>query len=316
MVYVRHFNGTIAYFAVMLLSHATTDFLSALATERAASPHTITAYRIALEQFRRYMMEAWGSEPAVEDVAEADIRPFLGWLHDAGLAKRSLRMKLAAVKSLFAHLVRSGVLQRNPASLVATPRAERKLPSFLREGEAEALVMAFDTTTPQGLRDRALCELLYGSGLRISEALQLDVGDIDVGSRTVKVLGKRSKERIVPVTSVAIAAIDDYLTQRAAFAPLPSERALFLGDRGARMTSTSAYRNIKRLLRGVTEASRKGPHMLRHSFATHLLDNGADLTAVSDMLGHASLSTTQVYTHVSVERLKDAYRNAHPKAQE
>jgi site-specific recombinase XerD len=299
----------------MLLSDAITSFLSALATERAASEHTITGYRIALRQFSTYVHEAWGTEPAVEDISEADIRPFLGWLHDAGLAKRSLRMKLAAVKSLFTHLVRSGVLTRNPASLVATPRAEKKLPSFLREGEAEALISAFDMTTPQGLRDRALCELLYGSGLRISEALQLNLGDIDMRGRSVKVLGKRNKERIVPVTQVAIDAICEYSTQRIALGPIDESRALFLGDRGRRLTAASAYRIVRRLLSGVTEASRKGPHMLRHSFATHLLDNGADLTAVSDMLGHASLSTTQVYTHVSVERLKDAYRKAHPKAQ-
>ena len=134
-------------------------------------------------------------------------------------------------------------------------------------------------------------------------------------SRSVKVLGKRNKERIVPVTPVAIDAIREYTTQRDAFGPTDETRALFLGDRGRRLTAASAYRIVRRLLSGVTEASRKGPHMLRHSFATHLLDNGADLTAVSDMLGHASLSTTQVYTHVSVERLKDAYRKAHPKAQ-
>lgn len=298
----------------MLLTAAITDFLSTLEIERAASPHTVTGYRIALEQFTVYLQSSWGAEPNVEDLTEADIRPFLGWLHDRGLAKRSLRMKLAAVKALFTHLVRSDVLQRNPATLVATPRTDKKLPSFLRESEAESLVASFDTSTPQGLRDRALIELLYGSGLRISEALQLNVGDIDVRSRVVRVLGKRNKERVVPVTSVAIDAMHDYVAQRTAFAPSPTEAALFLGDRGARLTASSAYRIVRRMLGNVTEASRKGPHMLRHTFATHLLDNGADLKAVSEMLGHASLSTTQVYTHVSVERLKDAYRKAHPKA--
>lgn len=299
----------------MLLSCAIHDFLAALATERAASVHTVTAYRIALEQFERYLLESWGSEPRVQDLSEADIRPFLGWLHDAGLAKRSLRMKLAAVKSLFTFLVRSGTIQRNPASVVATPKADKKLPSFLREGEAEALVASFDHTTPKGLRDRALCELLYGSGLRISEALQLNLGDIDGRSRTVKVLGKRNKQRIVPLTLVAIDAIAEYQQHRSAMGAAAEEHALFVGDRGKRLTASSAYRIVKRLLGAVTEASRKGPHMLRHSFATHLLDNGADLTAVSEMLGHASLSTTQVYTHLSVERLKDAYRKAHPKAE-
>lgn len=290
-------------------------FLTALEVEKGASQHTILAYAKALEQFQAFLEEQWGSEPCIADIKEADIRPFLGWLHDKGLTKRSLRMKLAAVRSFFKFFMRSGDLTRNPASLLVSPKIDKKLPSFLQQQEADLLWEGFDLSTASGRRDRALCELLYGSGLRVTEALQLNLGGIDVRARTVRVLGKRSKERVVPVTKETITSIDAYLEMRDQLAPSPDEHALFLGDRGKRLSSISAWRIVKRVLGPVTEASRKSPHMLRHSFATHLLDNGADLSAVSDMLGHSSLSTTQVYTHVSVERLKEAYKKAHPRSE-
>lgn len=298
----------------MEFAEAVRMYLTALDVEKSASTHTIVAYDAALTQFQRYLEESWGTLPNVEDVTEADIRPFLGWLHDRGLEKRSLRMKLAAVRSFYRFLLRSGVIDRNPAALIRSPKIDKKLPSFLQEHEATSLWDSFDTKSVQGLRDRALCELLYGSGLRISEALQLNLGDIDATHRTVRVLGKRLKERIVPVTRETLDSIDAYVLRRAELKPDPSEHALYLGDRGKRLTSVSAWRIVRRALGPITEADRKSPHILRHSFATHLLDNGADLSAVSDMLGHSSLSTTQVYTHVSVERLKDAYKQAHPRS--
>lgn len=281
--------------------------------EKGASQHTLTAYRIALEQFAAFCREVYDADPDVAEIGEAELRPFLGWLHDKGLARRSIKMKLAAVKALFRYLVRVGTLDRNPARIIASPKLDRKLPSFLQQDEAVRLAEAFDVSTPQGCRNLALCELLYGSGLRISEVLQLDVGDIDSRSRTVRVLGKRSKERIVPVTPAAIEAVDAWVRLRGQLEPPANETALFIGDRGKRLGASSAYAIVRRALSGVTEAQRKSPHVLRHSFATHLLDNGADLKAVSEMLGHSSLSTTQIYTHVSVERLKEAYQKAHPR---
>lgn len=297
----------------MELTRASQDFLASMDVEKGASPHTITAYRIALEQFAEFCREVYEADPDVAEIGEAELRPFLGWLDDKGLARRSIKMKLAAVKALFRYLVRIGVLDRNPARIIASPKLDRKLPSFLQQEEAVRLGGSFDLATPQGCRDLALCELLYGSGLRISEVLQLNVGDIDTRSRTVRVLGKRSKERIVPVTQTAIDAMERWLSMRGHLEPPSNERALFLGDRGRRLSPSSAYVIVRRALSGVTEAQRKSPHVLRHSFATHLLDNGADLKAVSEMLGHSSLSTTQIYTHVSVERLKEAYQKAHPR---
>jgi integrase/recombinase XerC len=298
----------------MQLHDALHAFLVSCETERGFSSHTVTGYRIALEQFSQCCLDAYGSDPTVEELTETDIKAFLGWLHDRGVGKRSLRMKLAAVKSMFKFLLRSEVIDRNPAALVASPKAEKRLPSFLQQSETDALFSGFDLESPAGLRDRALCELLYGSGLRVSEALQLNVGDVNSRARTVRVLGKRHKERIVPVTRECLAAIDAWMHRRHELVTDTGEQGLFLGARGGRMTSAAAWRIVRRALGPVTEAAKKSPHVLRHSFATHLLDNGADLSAVSEMLGHSSLSTTQVYTHVSVERLKDAYTKAHPKA--
>ncbi len=300
----------------MLLSKAIRDFLAALDVEKGASQHTITAYRIALGQYLDFCQELYEADPEVADLSEDEIRPFLGWLHDKGLSRRSIRMKLAAVRSIFTYLVRTETLDRNPAAVIASPKMESRLPSFLQEEEALKLADVFDLSSPRGMRDHALCELLYGSGLRVSEALQLNIGGIDVHGSTVRVLGKGNKERIVPVTAVSIDAIEAYMEVREKFAPKPDDDALFLGDRGGRLSPSVAYRIVKRALGPITESTRKSPHVLRHSFATHLLDNGADLKAVSELLGHASLSTTQVYTHVSVERLKEAYSKAHPRSED
>ncbi len=301
----------------MNLSSAIDEFLRALDAEKGASAHTITAYRIALEQFSSFVQSIYDVAPSamsVADLTEAEIRPFLGWLHDRGLSRRSIRMKVAALRALFTYLVRSEVVMVSPLAVISTPRLEKTLPSFLQHHEAVALAQAFDTSTPMGARDHALCELLYGSGLRISEALQLDVDTIRLADQRVRVLGKRNKERIVPLTTAAVEALTTWLVHRAALATPQSPPALFLGRSGGRLSPQTAYTIVRRALGPLTETERKSPHVLRHSFATHLLDNGADLTAVSEMLGHASLRTTQVYTHVSVERLKEAYQKAHPRS--
>ncbi|MBI2794387.1 MAG: tyrosine recombinase XerC [Ignavibacteria bacterium] len=297
----------------MTLPNAISNFIRSLDVEKGASAHTIVAYNVALKQFVEFCNDVHQRSLDVRDFTEADIRPFPGWLHQKGISRKSIRLKLAAVRSLFKYLVRLGELERNPTQMIVSPKISSTLPSFLQQEEAVELATSFDPETNQGKRDKALCELLYGSGLRISEALQLNMGEIDFKRRTVRVLGKRSKERIVPITQSAADSIDVYLTVRKDFNPLPTEPALFLGTRGQRLTSVSAYRIVQKALRPITEAARKSPHVLRHSFATHLLDNGADLKAVSEMLGHASLSTTQIYTHISVERLKEAYKKAHPR---
>jgi len=297
----------------MHLPNAIEDFLRTLDGVRGASKHTIEAYSTALDQFLTYANAELGPVE-IEGLTAADLRPFMGWLHDRGVSKRTIRARLAAVKALFKHCVRSGIVDTNPASLIASPKLDKPLPAVLQESETDVMTLAIDLTTPEGLRDKALCELLYGSGLRVSEALQLNVNDIDPRDRTVRVLGKRNKERIVPVTQESLAAVEAWMARRDELRTPDSQSALFLGSRGKRMSAVAAWRAIRAILGPVTESARKSPHVLRHSFATHLLNNGADLTAVSELLGHSSLSTTQVYTHVSVERLREAYAKAHPRA--
>ncbi len=298
----------------MKLSDTFTEFLEYCESEKNYSGHTIDSYRLALAQFYDYLSQEDPIPPDVEDIEPMDISPFLGWLHEKGHSRNSLRMKISAIKSLFSFCRKKGIIESNPAALVATPKAAKKLPSFLMENEVGMLFKEFDTSDPLEARNLALAELLYSSGMRISEALQLNLNDILPHKSVVRVTGKGMKERIVPVGSKALEAISQYLTLRPKLKRGDDERALFLSARGKRMNPVDAYRVINRSMQNITEAKQKSPHILRHSFATHLLDNGADIQSVSEMLGHASLSTTQVYTHISVERLKNAYKKAHPKA--
>jgi integrase/recombinase XerC len=296
------------------LNIAISKFLEYCELERNYSGHTVESYRLALAQFYDYMVQEYAELPDIESIETDDIRPFLGYLHDHGHKKNTLRMKVAAIKSLFKFCQKKKFLLKNPASIVATPKVDKKLPSFLLQNEVNDMLLKFDDSNPFGARNLALTELLYSSGLRISEALQLNLGDINFDARIVRVTGKGNKQREIPVGDKAIKSIQNYLSLRSQIPNNMGEIALFLSIKGKRMNPASAYRIVHYAMMGITESPKKSPHVLRHSFATHLLDNGADIQSVSEMLGHSSLSTTQVYTHVSVERLKQAYKKAHPKA--
>lgn len=298
----------------MNLSEAVENFLNYCKYEKEYSEHTLVSYSLALAQFHEYFVTEYGEVPEIDLIETDDVRPFLGWLHDRGHKKSTLKQRISAVKSLFNYLVKKDFLPSNPASLVASPKREKKLPSFMQENEFESMAKNFDRDDPVGARNLALVELLYSSGLRINEALQLDVPDININRRFVKVLGKGRKERTVPIGEKAISAIAHYLSLRTYLAKIPGERALFLTPKGKRMYAVAAYRAVRGAMTLATECAQKSPHTLRHTFATHMLNNGADIQTVSEMLGHASLSTTQVYTHVSAERLKSVYELAHPKA--
>ncbi len=293
---------------------AVRGFLEYCETERNHSAHTVEAYRLALDQFADYMREAEINIDTISSLTTADIRPFLGYLHDQGLSVKSIRLKIAAVKSFFRFCVKRAFVASNPALLVPSPRQEKKLPSFLQPAEIERLMASFDTSTPAGARDAAVAELLYSSGLRVAELTSLTVAHITAEPQ-IRVIGKGRKERIVPIGSKAMESLRHYLAMRSQLVhPRVSGQALFLSARGNPLSPAGAYRIIHNALAPISEASQKSPHVLRHTFATHLLDNGADIRAVSEMLGHSSLSTTQIYTHVSVERLKNIYKQAHPKA--
>jgi len=298
----------------MNLTEIINKFLEYCRLERNYSPHTVLSYSLALHQFCVYLETEYSIIPDLNEITTNDVRPFLGWLHDNGKDKSSLKQKISAVKSFFKFCQKKGFIERNPAALVITPKTPKRLPSFLLENEVTELFKQFNPDIAEDSRNLALIELIYSSGLRISEALQLNVKDINFSTKSVKVLGKGRKERVVPIGSKALQALTNYIKKRKELAHQIDDSSLFISIHGKRLSSVAAYRIINRAMQGITEAKRKSPHVLRHSFATHLLDHGADIQSVSEMLGHESLSTTQIYTHVSVDRLKEAYKKAHPKA--
>jgi integrase/recombinase XerC len=302
-----------------------TQFLEHLRYERNVSEHTLRNYAIDLGQFLEHLAPA---DPATGgrrelDVKEIDhitIREWLSDLHDAQKKKSSIARKLAALRTFFQFLIREGAVEANPAKLVSTPRLEKKLPNHLSVEDAVRFIETPDANTDLGKRDRALLEMLYGTGVRVSELVKLDLRDIDFRGRTVRVKGKRRKERVVPFGEPALHALMRYLTEaRPAFlnnAPVAErdERAVFLNYQGTRITTRSVGRMVDKYIKICAGIHDISPHSLRHSFATHLLDSGADLRDIQELLGHARLSTTQIYTHVSMEKLIEVYDKAHPKA--
>jgi integrase/recombinase XerC len=286
------------------------QFLEHLTRERRFSEQTVRAYRTDLKQFFDYCTDRLDAKP-VSRLTYDDIRDFLGLLLRYGYERRTAARKLSAVKSLLSHLVSIGRLPSNPARNVRGPRLERRLPGFLTQFQVEqALDIAGEDERSR--RNRAILEMIYGSGLRAAELVGLNVDDLDTETETVTVKGKGGKERILPVGSKALEAVRAYLSH-----PDRERRrseALFLNLRSGRLTTRSVQLIVRKVLSSVAEATATNPHALRHAFATHLLERGADLKAVQELLGHSSLSTTQVYTHLSVERLRRAYDKAHPRS--
>jgi integrase/recombinase XerC len=283
------------------------QFLRHLSAERGASRHTVRAYRADLEDFRGYCREAGVGE--VEEVDGRLIRAYLADLHRRGRDPATVARHLSTLRSWFRFLVRRGVVEQNTARAVKSPRQPRKLAGFLPVDEAIPMVDARGLAGPRRARAAAILELLYASGLRVSELTGLDLGDVDHQAMTVRVLGKGDKERIVPFGRGAARALAAYLGARAdAIGPV------FLNARGGRLTSRSVATLVKRAARAAGIERRVSPHTLRHTFATHLLDGGADLRVVQELLGHSRLTTTQRYTHVGSAQMMRAYDAAHPRA--
>jgi integrase/recombinase XerC len=301
-----------------------TQFLEHLRYERNLSEHTLRNYQSDLQQFYDYLAPVHPktgkrTEPPLSSIDHITVREWLATLHAAQKQKASIARKLAALRTFFQFLVREGMLEMNPAKLVSTPRLEKKLPKHLSIEEAIKFVEAPNVETDLGKRDRAMLELMYATGVRVAELTKLNLGHIDFKNRLIRVTGKRRKERIVPFGEPALEALKAYLDVREGFldaAPV-SERepeALFLNYQGTRITTRSVGRMVEKYIRICAGRYDISPHALRHSFATHLLDSGADLRDIQELLGHARLSTTQVYTHVSMEKLIQVYDKAHPKA--
>jgi len=294
------------------------DFLNYLTYEKNVSINTVEAYRSDLESFVQFLCEEYLTIPRDQlDWSAVDhltIRAYLAHLSRRKMSRASTARHLSALRSMFKYLMREGVVEKNPARVVATPKREKQLPSVMQPADVALLLEQPDVSVPLGTRDLAWLELLYASGLRISELVGIDLDHIELKARLVKVRGKGNKERIVPFGRKAEAALRAYLPIRADLVQDRDESALFVNYRGERITTRSVRRLFDGYLRGASMRAGISPHTLRHSFATHLLNSGADLRAIQELLGHASLSTTQKYTHLNDWQLIEVYRKAHPRA--
>ncbi len=293
-------------------------FLEYLEVERNYSPRTVTSYQSDLERFHSFIAEYTGNTmPDLTEVTQREVRGFVAMLHRERYARRTVARRLAAVKSLMKFCVAREMIEMNPARLVQTPKLEKRLPTVLSVEEAKKLMEAPNRNTPEGIRDAAILELLYSTGIRRAELCGLRMKDVNERECMIRVLGKGGKERLIPYGGRAEEAMNDYLSVRSKLLnETKSGTAVFLGKDGKPLEGGDIYNIVHKYMSEITEQNKRSPHVLRHSFATHLLDSGAGLREVGELLGHSSLSSTQIYTHVTIERLKEAYSKAHPRAEE
>lgn len=292
------------------------NFLEYLETERNYSAHTILSYEtdlLNLVQFLRHKRIH-----SFNQVHKESLRAFIGFLLDKGFSQRSVARKIAALRSFFKYLRRQNIVDGNPALVLVTPKIGKPLPTFLDEQTVGHLLASPDQTTLKGKRDVAILELFYSTGIRLNELINLDINDVKKDEGLIKVKGKGRKERIIPIGRKALVAINEYLAARDRIVSVSQQvsekRPLFVNEKGRRFYPQAIGRMVRRYIGMISEIEKKSPHVLRHTFATHLLNRGADLRAVKELLGHESLSTTQVYTHISAARMKKVYDDSHPKA--
>ncbi len=296
-------------------------FIMYLQIERNASPNTVKAYQCDITQFLCFCCNEWNIDEEAIDYYRIDrliIRLWLGSLMESKPSKSTLSRKTASVRSFLKYCYKRGMIPHNPAILLMNPKKEHRLPKSVRPEELETMMESIETNSPSGKRDLAFLELLYSTGMRLSELIQLDTRDVDMKHKRVKVHGKGTKQRIIPFGSMAHNALKNYLLERTTLICEHTGKndlnALFLTDSGKRIYARMIQRKVAYYLSRVSEVSRKSPHVIRHSFATHLLDRGAGIRVIKDLLGHADLSATQIYTGTSVEHLRSVYRTAHPRA--
>lgn len=291
-------------------------FLRYLKIERNSSELTLKSYSEDFGSFFDYLRDRVGLNPPVPELDIALLRGYVAYLHECDYAKTTIARRLACLRSFFRYCQREGIITANPAKALRTPRTGRKLPHFLTVEETARLLETPPANEPEGLRDRAILETMYSAGLRVAELVGLNVESWDRDANILRVFGKGKKERIAPIGSYAVKALDRWLDVRE---PNPEARdddksALFLNRFGGRLTTRSIGRMLEKHILIAGLSSKTSPHTLRHTFATHMLDGGADLRAVQELLGHKSLTTTQIYTHVSTRRMREAYEQAHPHA--
>lgn len=295
-----------------MIQSSVEQFLKHLEVEKNASEHTVTNYREDLGQFAAFLekfAKDGGKQVRIEDIDHFMIRRYVVGMQGRDYAKRSVARKLAALRSFFKYLIREEVIKADPMSGVSSPKLNKPLPKFLDVNEVARLIESADTDDISGLRDRAIMEVLYSGGIRVSELVSLDTNDVDLVGEVIKVRGKGKKERLVPIGGKAAEALAAYVKARKS-----DEQAVFLNKFGGRMTVRSVERMLEKYLKKAAIDKKISPHALRHTFATHMLDAGANLRVVQELLGHKNLSTTQIYTHVTAEKLKKVYDKAHPRA--
>lgn len=291
-------------------------FLDHLRLERGASTHTIKAYREDLSVLGEFLSRTFGAKCSVGDLTTSRLRAYLSHLHTQGAAKTTIARRLASLRTFLKYLCREGALRKNPALGLRTPRLSRRLPSVLSRGEVDSLLDSPDAGSALGCRDRAILETFYSTGLRVSELVGIDLAEVDLSAAVLTVRGKGKRERLAMLGAAAVSAIRRWLDVRG---DVPGKRAaarsaLFLNHVGGRISARSVARILAKHLRRSGIKTPASPHTLRHSFATHLLDRGADVRSVQELLGHRSLSSTQIYTHVSTQRMRETYDRAHPRA--
>ena len=303
------------------MDEALAEFLRSLALEKNASELTVKSYREDLTQAIGFFREKYtGQKLSPDQITSRHLRAFMVWLHEQQYAKTTIARRTAAVRSWFKFLCRQGSVTANPAEGLRAPRQDKKLPHFLSEGSLDQLLQAPPADCVFGLRDRAILEMLYSAGLRVSELTGLNLGDVDLDAGMATIRGKGKKERLAFFGAASLKALNVWLQARLAVLAEKNGihgkkiEAVFLNKHATRLTSRSVGRLLEKYLAQAGMDPRTSPHTLRHSFATHLLDHGADIRSVQELLGHSSLATTQIYTHVTTQRLKDSYDKAHPRA--
>ncbi|MAO64457.1 MAG: tyrosine recombinase [Balneola sp.] len=296
-------------------------YLKYLSVERNASKHTITSYKNDLSSFLSFTAQTEQEDPENIDVtliSRLSIRLWLGDLSEQGLAKSSIARKVAALRSFFKYCFKRGYIDKNPAHLLVVPKTDQSLPKTATKEDIERMMDAVDIQTTRGLQNRAILELFYGTGMRLSELTGLNKTDINLRQNQVSVHGKGNKQRIIPLGKTVVTILKDFMARRSELYGNRTDRdakqSLFLAENGQRIYDKAVQRIVKKYLKQTSEVTQKSPHVLRHSFATHMLDNGADIRVIKEFLGHANLAATQVYTHTSIERLKNVYEQAHPRA--
>ncbi len=292
------------------------NFLNYLRFEKRYSSHTISAYQEDLHQFFIYLHDQFNMiDPALAEITSSFVRSWLASLKENKNSAKTINRKISSLKSFFKYYLRTGELEQTPMATIISPKTPKRLPVYVEQKDTETLFnhVAFPDTW-NGQTERLILAILYNTGMRRSELITLKEGQVNTAANSIKVLGKGNKERVIPVSAILIKDINNYVAQKARTLEQPDRAYLLVNDKGQKLSATFVYKAVKKYLSVVTTIDKKSPHVLRHTFATHLTNNGADLNAVKELLGHSSLAATQIYTHNTIEKLKDIYKKAHPKA--